>query len=355
MLLEMKLKLLIIVLLFFLLVPSCIDPIDFSKGNDSKELVVDGLITNEPGPYTVYLTRTSAYNAFTYINESVEGAIVTISDDMGNSETLTETSIGIYKTAHDGMRGLSGREYKLEIKTSDGQQYMSRPEWLNAVPNIDSVYYEKGQQEELDDDNRLITFEGFQVYMDTRDPEDINNFYRLAWAGTHEIRTQPLKYKEGLISVPRDCCETCWVTDVPGQIDVFDDAFYDGNQITKRPVTFVRIKKDAVGRHFRGKYHVEVRQLSLSKEAYDYWLFIQNQMISAGSIFDPPPAAIVGNIKNVNEPETTVFGYFGASAVSKKSFFIPESEAPYLPSDTLIFEDDCRRFRMSTPYKPSFW
>ena len=89
----MKLSSLILLFIFFLLVPSCIDPIDFSKGDDSKRLVVDGLITNEPGPYVVYLASTSSYNAFTTINESVEGAIVILSDDQGDSETLTESYI----------------------------------------------------------------------------------------------------------------------------------------------------------------------------------------------------------------------------------------------------------------------
>ena len=97
----MKLNLLIIVLVFFLFVPSCIDPIDFSKGNNSKNLVVDGLITSEPGPYVVYLTRTTDYSSTGEFVEEVEGAIVIISDDLGNSESLTQIFPGVYKTYHD--------------------------------------------------------------------------------------------------------------------------------------------------------------------------------------------------------------------------------------------------------------
>ena len=71
-----------IIFIFFLFVPSCIDPIDFSKGEDSKSLVVDGLITNEPGPYVVELERTSDYNITSEYTEKVEGAIVFLSDDV---------------------------------------------------------------------------------------------------------------------------------------------------------------------------------------------------------------------------------------------------------------------------------
>ena len=79
------------VLILFLFVPSCIDPVDFSEGDDSKSLVVDGLITNAPGPYIVKLERTSDYNITSEHIEEVKGTIVFLSDDVGNSEILTES------------------------------------------------------------------------------------------------------------------------------------------------------------------------------------------------------------------------------------------------------------------------
>ncbi len=78
-------------------------------------------------------------------------------------------------------------------------------------------------------------------------------------------------------------------------------------------------------------------------------------MNSTGSIFEPAPSAILGNIENVNDPEDIIFGYFGASAISTKSIFIPAIEAPYPPNDILILPDDCRMMGNSTAIKPSFW
>lgn len=354
----MKLKLLIIVLVFFLFVPSCIDPIDFSKGDDSKSLVVDGLITNEPGPYVVYLARTSEYGSYYVDTEEVEGAIVIISDDMGNSEILTETyNPGIYKTDPDGIRGIPGSYYKIEIETPDGKHYESKPELLSAVPGIDTVYYERQQHQETDDNNIVKTFEGFQIYIDTSDPESVNNYYMWSWTGIHEVHTQPWDYYDlqKRKPAPKDCCAICWITERPKNIDIFDDKFSDGNQINKRPVTFVRIKDSDGARHFRGKYYVEVKQLSLTKEAYNYWSSIEEQISSSGSIFEPPPVAITGNIENVKNHKDPVFGYFGASAISTKNVFIPADEAPYLPGDTIVWPDDCRVIGNSTAIKPSFW
>ncbi len=352
----MKLKSLIIILVFLSFVHSCIDPIDFSKGDDSMNLVVDGLITNEPGPYVVHLTKSSEYSSHRNINDVVKGAIVIISDDLGNSEILTETYIpGIYKTDPMGIRGISGRYYKIEIETPEGKQYESDYELLSAVPKIDSIYYERRQHQELDDNNIVQTFEGFQIYIDTKDPENVENYYMWSWDGTHEVHTQPWDYMDGRTPAPKDCCATCWVTENPGHIDVSDDEFSDGNQINKRPVTFVKIKDNGGGRHFRGKYYIEVKQLSLTKEAYGYWSSIEEQISSSGSIFEPPPVPIIGNIENVKDYEEPVFGYFGASAISTKCIFIPEIEAPYPPGDTLIWQDDCRVIGNSTASKPSFW
>ena len=354
----MKLRLLIIVFVFLSFVPSCIDPINFSKGEDSNWLVVDGLITSEPGPYVVYLARTSEYSSYYAHIEDVEGAIVIISDDMGNSEILTETYIpGIYKTDPGGIRGVPGRHYKIEIETPDGKQYESDYELLIAVPEIDSIYYERRQHQELGDNNIVQTFEGFQISIDTKDPENINNCYMWSWEGTHEVHTQPWDYFDWLKRkpAPKDCCAICWITERPGHIDVFDDILLGENQIIKKPVAFVRITDNGGGRHFRGKYHIEVKQLSITKEAYNYWSSIEGQISSSGSIFEPPPVAIIGNIENVNNHEEPVFGYFGASAISTKCIFIPEIEAPYLPGDTIIWPDDCRVIGNSTAVKPSFW
>lgn len=340
------------------MVPSCIDPVYFDKNENLKSLVVDGLITNEPGPYMVSLVRTTEYNSYYVYPEKVEGARIIISDDIGNSEMLTESYIpGIYKTDPEGIRGIPGRYYKIEIETPDGGRYESRPELLCTVPGIDTVYYERQQYQELDENDMVQTFDGFQIYYDTGDPENEKNYYMCTWIGTHEVHTQPWNYIDWgyRVSAPKDCCATCWITERSGKLDVFDDTFLNGNQIKKRPVTFVRIINGNGSRHYRGKYHVAVKQLSLSKEAYKYWSSIEEQINSSGSIFEPPPAAIIGNISKVGDSKEPVFGYFGASAISTGSVFIPASEAPHQPNDTIIWPDDCRALSNSTAIKPSYW
>jgi len=346
-------------ILFIVLVYSCIEPLDSNfKGDRPTGLVVDGLITNEPGPYVVYLSRTSEYNSTSENTVGVVGAIVTISDDMGNSEILTETYFpGIYKTDPNGIRGVTSRNYKLEIETAEGEQYESNPELLGSVSDIEAVYYERQEFQEIAEDNTVSTFEGFQIFIDTKDPSDHKNYYMWSCTGTYEIHTQPWNFfdiKRRVID-PKDCCAVCWINERFSNINVLDDRVFAGTSLQKKPVSFIRIRNSDRTRHFRGKYHVEVNQLSLTKEAYRYWSSIEEQISSTGSIFEPAPGIITGNIRNINDPEEAVFGFFGASSVSTLSVFIPADEVEYSVSDTLIWPDDCRVLPNSTAVKPPFW
>jgi uncharacterized protein DUF4249 len=353
----MKLKPFILIIAFVCAFHSCIDPVDFSEGDDSTNLVVDGMITSEPGPYAVYLTRTSDYNSYYSSVQGVKGAIVMISDDLGNVELLTETYLhGIYKTDPGGIRGIPGRQYKLEIETPNGNHYESDYELLSPVPDIDSVYYERQIIQELDERSVVRDVDGFQIYLKTIDPEGSKNYYMWNWTGTHEVHTQPEDFREDLwTAAPKDCCATCWVKETSSGISVYDDVETGGSRIISEPIEFVRIRTRNGTRHFRGKYHIEVKQLSITKEAYEYWSSIETQISSSGSIFEPPPVAIIGNITNCDDPDNIVLGYFGASAMRTKSIFIPAWEVPIPSENPLDWPDDCRTLSNSTAIMPAFW
>ena len=97
----------IISILFIALVfTSCEKTVDLDyKGNQSK-LIIEGNITNEPGPYFVRLTKSIPLSD-TGSYPTVDNAVVTIRDDAGNSETLTSQGNGKYRT--NSLTGVEGR------------------------------------------------------------------------------------------------------------------------------------------------------------------------------------------------------------------------------------------------------
>jgi len=70
------------------------------------------------------------------------------------------------------------------------------------------------------------------------------------------------------------------------------------------------------------EYSVIATQCGLSDSAYNYLLLMQSNTENLGSIFDPLPSALKGNIQCVTDPSQTVVGFVNASGSQQKRVFI---------------------------------
>ncbi|WP_153391715.1 DUF4249 domain-containing protein [Chryseobacterium vaccae] len=124
----MKNTFLIILSLF--LFTACQKEIDLDLEDQSGNIVIEGNITNQPGPYFVKITRSVA---FTQNNQypAVTGATVILSDNTGQAETLQYVGNGKYQTS-SAFVGASGRTYTLKIN-ADGKQYTAQSTMPEAV------------------------------------------------------------------------------------------------------------------------------------------------------------------------------------------------------------------------------
>lgn len=110
------------------------DVIDLDLSDLESKIVIEGNITNQPGPYTVKISRTVGYEKSRDFPR-VSDAEVVIADDAGNSETLREIRPGMYWTS--SLRGVPGRTYSLSVNV-DGKEYtasctMPSPLELNSI------------------------------------------------------------------------------------------------------------------------------------------------------------------------------------------------------------------------------
>ena len=104
--------------ILILLLTGCIDKYwPDSEFKYDKMLVVEGMISNLPGPYTVYLSSSAALDNPEFI--PLSGYSVIISDDQGNMELLKQTAPGVYETSEEGIQGVIGRSYKLSMFSYD--------------------------------------------------------------------------------------------------------------------------------------------------------------------------------------------------------------------------------------------
>jgi hypothetical protein len=341
---------------------SCVDNYRIPELQHNYRLVVDGLITTEPGPHTVTLTLTQPPSN-TYENRQfVSGAQLRV---VTNDDTivLAERAPGRYATP-SGWQAETGKSYTLFIALANGRTYRSETQEIYPAGNIDALntIFEFNSINSVDP---FLPQHSFGVYIDARAVPGTPGLLRWRWKGVFKILSDPAnKTKfdpDCMCQVPDpppcamecSCCE-CWITDFSASAVVSNNQFVSENIFRNRLVG--RITVDSW--RFAYKYYVEVEQLSLSPAVYSFWKRVEAQQQSVSNIFQPNVIRIRGNISRVDDSSEDVYGIVAFSDVIRKSRFIEKTEVPFiLPSPPLITED-CRlifRNKPSTNEKPPFW
>ncbi|MEQ9299638.1 MAG: DUF4249 domain-containing protein [Cyclobacteriaceae bacterium] len=277
------LRLTIISLFLLALASSCEDPIEIDIPDGPERLVVEGWITDQPGPYEIKLSITNNFND-TAPNPKVLNASVSVMDNRGGVFDFAEQSPGIYLSSPD-WEGEIGFTYTSMIILSDGTQVVSSPEPLNIVPEFDSLFYKEVFPPTIIDG---IIQEEFFLGSTIQDPPNVDNFYR--WRITQNAN--PLIDIESII--------------------IFSDRFVDGNdfQLEVPQLLFGRLDT------------IVVQQESISERAFDYYDLLIAQATTLGQSSGTAPAILRGNMTSQSNPEEIVLGYFGAAAIVSDTIII---------------------------------
>lgn len=279
--------------------------------NEAQELlVVEGLITDQPGVNTIKISKSvplDQRNTF----KPLRKCDVTISDDAGNIFDLTETADGKYVTDSVQFRGVVGRRYQLRVKVNDPafstSSYESVPMEMKPVPPIDRVYYEKISLKVRGDGIPLE--EGCQLYLDTHDPQGKCKFYRWTFTETWQINL-PFATRNNI----------CWTSENSDIIRIKTTTSVSEDRISGYPLHFISNTSDRL----ETKYSILTRQFSLSEDEFDYWSRLKSISEETGGLYDVIPASVKGNIYNVDDPYEQVLGFFSVSAMTSKRIFIEE-------------------------------
>jgi Domain of unknown function (DUF4249) len=327
---------------------SCIDKVELKEPNVGRKLIVDGTVTNLPGPYIVQLSYSVPFNS-KKLTDLTNGADITISDNLGNIYPLKSFNSGIYKTDSATFRGIVGRTYIVKIKTLDSKQYQSKLELLREPVPLDTVTSTYAPSEYS---------KGFDVFATVKDPSVSSNYYRWKWLNYEELDTcyiKSVKNDQGRFVVRSLCCEPCWqITSSFGSLALFSDDLINGNTFTQK---IANIPYNSVY-----DYYMRIEQYSISKENYTYWNLVQGQISNSGGIFDNTPAFIQGNVFNVKDSTEQVLGNFNVMGAYKKITFIKRTvlERPTIPtplSGIIITTKECEPCKgdSRTPVKPEGW
>jgi len=238
----------------------------------------------------------------TGVPDYITGAYVCINDDQGNCEELTEISRGTYATRKDGIRGVIGRSYYIEIRPHIGNTYRSIPETILPPPPIQRMYYQYNP-------GTIFKKNGFDVYIEFKDPVEEKNYYKWETIGWYQYSLD------------------CWkkVYD-PSPFNLISDKRFNGQHVTG--VYLVTAPYNS-----RMPYVVDGYQLALTSSAYEFLENLKKQVSITGSIFDPPPTFIRGNIYNVDNPDNIALGYFYSAGAAEQGIAIDRTQVIESPEN----------------------
>lgn len=316
-----------------LLLSSCIDKYQPDViATPQSYFVVDGLI-NLRGVTTVRLSRTRSLTAATAPVEAK--ATVAIQDDMGTRYPLTEQAAGTYASA--ALTLDASRRYQLRVHTAAGREYASDLVAGKLTPPIDRLSW-------------AVERNGVQLYVDAHDATNATRYYRWTYQETWHFRTpysSEFAYVNGAIIRRTDNIQDCWRTEASTDIALGNTARLSQDIVSKYPL-LLRPGNDA---RFRIKYSLLVQQYAQTAEEYAYWEKLKKNTESLGTLFDPLPTQLTGNVHGLTDASELVVGYVGASSLAEKRFFIDRSEFPASSAFLTGYENQCGR--TDTVYLPS--
>lgn len=300
-----------------LLYANCVKEFNPQSQDYENLLVVEAFLTDGNEPFEVILSRSIRIDTSVFLAES--GASVWLTDETGENINLNENGTsGHY--FHDGIIPQVGTEYQLHIKTVNGSEYESSKVAMRSTPEIDSVNFKFEERPTAD-------LMGIQIYVNTHD--DLNNtwYYRWEWNETWEFYTPYASdhiFENDQILPREDNINRCWKHSGSTSIEIASSKNLIKDIISEFPLHYVSTNTDRLGL----KYSINIKQFSLSEESYNYWVELQKTTESLGTLFDPQPSTVFGNIYNVNNDNEVVLGYFDAAAKSEKRIFIKRSDLP---------------------------
>jgi hypothetical protein len=356
------------VLLVQLCVVSCIEP--FNPPNIEQTdsyLVVEGFFNTANTTSTIRLSRSFNLSVGDTLTPETNASVV-VERERGGQYLFTEQVDGFYTYPPEFIG--QQENYRLRITTQGGKVYLSDYTTAKIAPPIDSIGYEV-----------VRNGDGVQLTINTQDPSGNTRFYRWELDETWEYTAALLsryEIKDKRVIPRTEDVYTCWKQNQQRRIVVGSTIKLGQDILRNAGIATLPVSTN----RFLIKYSALVKQYAITQEAYQYWIALAKTTENTGSIFDPLPTLVTGNLHCETDSKEPVFGFFSAGGASEKRVFIeprlgmypvcyPEQfklsledlldsgyEVMGMDSGMYIIADkecvDCR-LQGGTTVRPSFW
>ncbi len=250
----------------------CQKVVSIDLNNANPRLVTEGIVTDQPGPYSVKLSMSGDYFAPSLYFPPVSNALIIVTDNFGQSDTLKETTSGTYLSST--LLGVAGSTYTLSV-SSEGKQYNATSSMPKKV-FIDSLYA-------LVRNASRGEAAGYDIYVSFKDPPEPGNYYRINATSSTVIPADSIDGR---------------------RYRLYTDQLTNGNEMMER----IR-----AGRLVVTGDTITVSLLSIDEATYNYFNTVNDILISDRAPTALSPANPTTNISNGS------LGYFAAYTIDTRS------------------------------------
>jgi hypothetical protein len=164
-------------------------------------------------------------------------------------------------------------------------------------------------------------------------------------------------FKKGIPEFPRENTSRCWTTVSSRNVILGTSARLSEDIIYQYPLTLL---PPTSAKH-QIRYSILVKQYALTEQGYEYWQNLKRNTENLGTLFDPQPSQVSGNIRSVNNPDEPVLGFFSAGSLQEKRIFVARTQLPgewrritgfetCFPPDSIKFSDYSSNALMSMTF-----
>ena len=318
--------------------------------------MIEGFASTSPGSSFVNISESAIEFGVKVVNFIGGASVSLVNLDSGRTVQLIEVE-NSYLAPPDFVVA-PGETWKLSVILNNGKSYESTPETILSTVPINEINLRYDRELEFREINGGEFVPGHAISISFDDPQPDNNYYYWSYRSFENLdyceRCFEGVFRNGEC-IPADVpgraryfnyiCETdCWKIRFPESISIFNDQFSNGNTVSSLEVgnLLLYTKENMV---------VEVQQFSLSPAAYDYYKVLKDIVDNSGGLNAPPPAALIGNLSNPEDPDEFVLGRFTAAASSVASIYVEREsiqEAPLETREPIILEP-----LVFSPYPPT--
>lgn len=298
-----------------LLCERCKDPyISPYKSPPTGYLVVEGYISGNSATQ-FKLSRTIPLPGDSALPR-VTGATVEVEGTDGSVYPLKDISNGAYSDSN-ALPLTTDVQYRLRIRTPNGDEYLSDPVPFKRTPPIDSVNFLQNSDYSVN------------IYVNTHGPTNKTRYYQWNWDQTFEYHSaeESLYYWDKTLDsviLRPDTAQVfrCWLSALSGNI-VVDNSTKLAQDVIYRQKLNTIPPNDV---QLSVLYTMLVRQYALTQDGYNFLSLMQHNTESLGSIFDAQPSALKSNIHCLTRPSEEVIGFVSAGTVQQYRLWISREQ-----------------------------